>query len=1507
MPTNGAVLSLGTNEVVLTVADSAGHQVYSTNTVVVVDTTAPVLTLSGANPLTVECHGAFTDPGASASDDCSGVVEVTTNGIVNVAVPGSYTIEYSATDAAGNSVTNTRIVNVVDTLGPVIALQGTNPEVVECHSTFSDPGATATDACVGAVGVGVSGGVNADIPGSYTLTYTADDGNGNTNSVTRIVNVVDRIGPVIALLGANPATNECHVAYTDAGATASDACAGSVGVLANNTVDANVPGVYTVTYASGDGNGNTNIATRTVYIVDTTAPVLTVLGANPATNECHVPYVDSGATASDACAGFRSVSTNIAVDVNIPGVYTVVYASDDGNGNTNTVTRTIYVTDTTPPVITLLGANPATNECHVLYSEAGAIASDACAGSVGVSTNSTVDANVPGVYSVTYTSDDGNGNTNIVTRTVYVVDTLPPVIAQCPTNRTMVVGDNCLVTLPDFTGELMASDACGAVTVSQNPAPGTEVGVGALLITFTATDEASNSSLCSMVLNVTTPASANTNISITEFMAKNTMTTTDDFGAYSDWIEIHNAGSCPVNLDGWSLTDDVTSLTKWRFPATNIGPGQFLIVWASDQNLRTPGAPLHTNFKLADEGEYLALVQPDGVTIATQFYPTFPTQLPDISYGLPADSVTNNYLAWPTPGAANSPGTNIIADFRISEFMAKNTLGITDDFGAHSDWIEVYNAGCCPANLNGWFLTDDATLLTKWRFPATNLAAGQFLVVWASDKNRRNPGAPLHTNFKLADEGEYLALVRPDGVTIATQFSPTFPPQLPDVSFGLPPDSAANNYLASPTPGSVNGPATNFIVANLEFNPARGWFTNSVSVSIASPTPGVTIYFTTNGTLPNPTNGFVYNSPLIFSNTTVLRAAGYRAAYLPSAVTHTYVFPKQVVNQTGAGFPTTWGVSYAGTVPAYYSCNSNLAGNSQWSSQMPRALLSLPTLSVVMNPDDIFSANGIYSNPFEDGVEWERPCSIEYFRPDGAPGFQINCGIRIQGEASRDPAFMPKHSLRLLFKQIYGSGKLLFALYPDSPVREFDALALHASFDDHWLGALGTGATAQMQRNQWFADTQRESSGLGTHGFYVNLYLNGLYWGMYNLGERPDASFAARYLGGKQSDYDAFSGDQLLDGTATARDELLAIAHAGITNEIAWSNICHYLNVPTFIDYLMINWYGINHDWLVVHNFGMLGNVTHGVPFHFVTLDAETSLGVWGGIPLDYPIISMTEASWGPSGVLYSSLQQYPEFRRLFGDHAQRLLFNHGALTPERSANRWMKRAREIDPAIIAESVRWGITNWWASEWSGWDSRVNTHDDWLAEQTYLMTNWFPRRTDILIGQLREVGLYPAMDAPTFAPHGGIIVDSLPVTITTPSATVLYYTTNGSDPRLPDGSASPEALVYDQGTMLTLTLTNNLHLSARAFATNAWSALVEADYTTQSQVDLRIGNITRQRDGAIKLDFLAWPGASYTLGASTNLTDWEAIATVVPFPDGSITFVDTAATNYPVRFYRLTWP
>src|SRR5205823_4694120 len=127
---------------------------------------------------------------------------------------------------------------------------------------------------------------------------------------------------------------------------------------------------------------------------------------------------------------------------------------------------------------------------------------------------------------------------------------------------------------------------------------------------------------------------------------------------------------------------------------------------------------------------------------------------------------------------------------RITEFMASNTKTLQDEDHLYPDWIEIFNAGTQPVNLLDWSLTDNAGNLTKWRFPATNIAAGAFMVIFADGKNKVVPGAPLHTSFSLSASGEYLALVKPDGTTIATEFrqiNGQFPPQAPDVSYGYAP------------------------------------------------------------------------------------------------------------------------------------------------------------------------------------------------------------------------------------------------------------------------------------------------------------------------------------------------------------------------------------------------------------------------------------------------------------------------------------------------------------------------------------------------------------------------------------------------------------------------------------------------------------------------------------------------------------------------------------------------
>ena len=133
-------------------------------------------------------------------------------------------------------------------------------------------------------------------------------------------------------------------------------------------------------------------------------------------------------------------------------------------------------------------------------------------------------------------------------------------------------------------------------------------------------------------------------------------------------------------------------------------------------------------------------------------------------------------------GAANPAYSQTVY---ISEFMASNQDTLDDEDGDSSDWIELFNSGDSPVDLDGWFLSDDPAQLTKWQIPDVTLDGGQFLLIFASDKNRTDPAAELHTNFKLSSSGDYIALVRADGTTIEHDWGPAYPAQITDVSYGL--------------------------------------------------------------------------------------------------------------------------------------------------------------------------------------------------------------------------------------------------------------------------------------------------------------------------------------------------------------------------------------------------------------------------------------------------------------------------------------------------------------------------------------------------------------------------------------------------------------------------------------------------------------------------------------------------------------------------------------------------
>ncbi|MEX0325856.1 MAG: immunoglobulin-like domain-containing protein [Puniceicoccaceae bacterium] len=510
----------GTYTVTYSATDDSGNTGTATRTIEVVDTTAPSVSLNGEATLTLECGSFYADAGATVSDLCDGDIDpqvtdsnLPTDGILQT---GTYTITYSATDSSNNTGTATRTIIVEDTTSPEVTLNGNDTITLESGlSIYNEEGATATDNCDTSVDVVIQSSLPdvSPIPlGSYTITYSATDAAGNEGTASRTIEVVDTTEPNVILNGSASLSLECGLAYTDAGASASDIYDGDLQV---DVFETNLPasgsilttGSYFITYSATDSSNNTGYGTRNITVSDTQPPVVTLNGDATVTVESALEvYAEAGATASDTCDGALpvTISSNIPDASPVPlGTYTVTYSATDNAGFITTATRTVVFEDTTPPVITLnlVGevVDP-TLECGVLFTDPGAVGSDAYDGTVTVTSSSDLPPEgtplAAGTYIITYNAQDSSGNPAIpVIRTITVEDTIPPVITLNSDpdgfiDLTLEVGTE---PYQEFGG--IVSDGCDnslSLSITDNFPDGDPLPVGTYTVTYSATDAASN-------------------------------------------------------------------------------------------------------------------------------------------------------------------------------------------------------------------------------------------------------------------------------------------------------------------------------------------------------------------------------------------------------------------------------------------------------------------------------------------------------------------------------------------------------------------------------------------------------------------------------------------------------------------------------------------------------------------------------------------------------------------------------------------------------------------------------------------------------------------------------------------------------------------------------------------------------------------------------------------------------------------------------------------------------
>ncbi|HTH47082.1 MAG TPA: CotH kinase family protein, partial [Candidatus Limnocylindria bacterium] len=300
------------------------------------------------------------------------------------------------------------------------------------------------------------------------------------------------------------------------------------------------------------------------------------------------------------------------------------------------------------------------------------------------------------------------------------------------------------------------------------------------------------------------------------------------------------------------------------------------------------------------------------------------------------------------------------------------------------------------------------------------------------------------------------------------------------------------------------------------FDHQRGLYFEPFTLTLSAKGKGTYLRFTTDGSLPGPTNGTGYFEPLRVTTTTILRVAAFGEGKDPSAVeTRSFIFPREVFRQNGSSFPTNWGVNLGQPVPASYAVSPAVMASAEQQAGLAEALRALPTLSLVLDPQDLFGAeHGLYAHSQESGEDWERAASLEFLPVDGTAGFHHGCGVRMQGGWSRRPEESPKHSLRIVFRKRYGPGQLKEPVFGEGPAR-FDTLILRGGNNNTWLHPSSEERRrADYLRDPWMRATYAAMGHAAARDRFVHLYLNGLYWGIYDLCERPDEHFAAAHLGG---------------------------------------------------------------------------------------------------------------------------------------------------------------------------------------------------------------------------------------------------------------------------------------------------------------------------------------------------------------------------------------------------------
>jgi hypothetical protein len=503
-----------------------------------------------------------------------------------------------------------------------------------------------------------------------------------------------------------------------------------------------------------------------------------------------------------------------------------------------------------------------------------------------------------------------------------------------------------------------------------------------------------------------------------------------------------------------------------------------------------------------------------------------------------------------------------------------------------------------------------------------------------------------------------------------------------------------------------------------KFSKSAGFYTSAIDVELTTATEGAVIRYTRDGSEPSG-GSTLYQGAFQIESTCVIRAAAFKAGLDPSPiVTHSFfVAEKPELND-------------------------------------------LPVISLVTAPPNLWNPQtGIYANPLEGGDEWERPVAIEFFERQGALGFYTDAGIRIHGGASRMPQKSAKKSFRLYFRSEYGLAKLDYPVIPSSAIRRFDRLVLRAGFNDSWIHWLDKERELTTYvRDPLVRDVFIDMGQPASRGDFIHLFLNGSYWGLYNLSERYDDDFCDAYLGGGNWDVVKPGADEDNNAVEASIGDIEAwnqfaawFKNRDFRIESNYRGLESWVDLDNFIDFYILNIYTQNWDW-PRHNWYAARNRDNG-RWSFMPWDSECTFGgsssgytdsmnMWGVISnqTGYPFPSFL-----------NGLKKSESFRSDVASRFAQQFATH--LSPDHLLQLLDIRLNRIGSAIPFEADRWG------------DARppdIYGLGDWLAAAES-MKKFIRNRGATVSAQLKSEGFIrpAAADGRTSAPADFVLMQNYP--------------------------------------------------------------------------------------------------------------------------------------------------